>query len=310
MRAATLTADGKVELAELEPPRPGPGSTLVAVAAAGLNPIDLITAAATAAAHPGAVAGREGVGTVDGRRFYFGAAVPPHGAAAELTVVLDERLVELPEGVEDGVAIALGVAGQAAWLGLEWRAALRPGEHVLVLGASGAVGEIGVQAARLLGAGRVVAAARSEAGLRRASELGADAVVRLGERPREELAAELLGAAEGRIDVVLDPLWGEPGLAALAAVSAGGRHVQLGGAAGREMPFNPGPLRGRAVAIQPFSSAAVPLQERLAAYRRTLELAARGELTARVRELPLAEAQRAWELQARSPGAKLLLRIQ
>ena len=67
--------------------------------------------------------------------------------------------------------------------------ALQPGETVLVLGASGVVGQIAVQAAKLLGAGRVVAAARSEEALERARELGADATVRLGAaRPRRRAA--------------------------------------------------------------------------------------------------------------------------
>lgn len=116
-------------------------------------------------------------------RLYFGSTVAPYGAIAERALVERRRLVELPDGVSDGVAIALGVAGQAAWLGLEWRARLRPDEHVLVLGASGVVAAIGVQAARLLGAGRVVAAAPSEAGVEAARSLGADAVMRLAARP-------------------------------------------------------------------------------------------------------------------------------
>lgn len=310
MLAAILKPDGNPELIEVETPSAGEGSSPVAVAAAGINPIDLITAVADAAAAPVVVAGREGVGrTEDGRRVYFGSIVPPHGALAEIAIVPDERLLELPDDVDDGLAIAPGVAGQAAWLGLEWRAELRPGEHVVVLGASGTVGEIGVQAARLLGAGRVVAAARSEESLRHAEAIGADAVVRLGERPRAEIAAAIDEAAEGRVDVVLDPLWGEPALAALDACSPGARIVQLGSAATAEQPFNPASLRGRLVTIQAFSSSAVPVGVRLAAHRRSLDHAGRGELSARVEELPLSEAPRAWELQRQSPNAKLVLRI-
>lgn len=310
MLAAILKPDGSPELVEVETPVAGEGAAAVAVAAAGLNPIDLITAVNDAAAAPVVVAGREGVGrAADGRRVYFGSIVPPHGALAETAIVPEERLVELPDEVDDGLAIALGVAGQAAWLGLEWRAGLRPGEHVVVLGASGTVGEVGVQAARLLGAGRVVAAARSDEGLRHAETLGADAVVRLGDRPRAEIAAAIDEAAEGRVDVVLDPLWGEPGLAALDACSPGARVVQLGSAAAAEQPFNPASLRGRLVDILAFSSSAVPVGIRLAAYRRSLDHAGRGELSARVEELPLAEAPRAWERQRQSPNAKLVLRI-
>ena len=85
----------------------------------------------------------------------------------------------MPDGLDPALAVCLGVSGLAAWLGLEWRGRLVAGETVLILGASGVVGQIGVQAAKLLGAGRVVAAARDATGLERAAALGADAVVPL-----------------------------------------------------------------------------------------------------------------------------------
>ena len=74
---------------------------------------------------------------------------------------------------------------------------------MLVLGASGVLGQIAIQSAKLLGATRVVAAARSPEGLARCLELGADAAVRLDEP--DDLPAALGEAAQGRIDVVLDP---------------------------------------------------------------------------------------------------------
>ena len=70
----------------------------------------------------------------------------------------------MPDGLDPALAVCLGVSGLAAWLGLEWRGRLAAGETVLVLGASGVVGQIAVQAAKLLGAGRVVAAARNPDG--------------------------------------------------------------------------------------------------------------------------------------------------
>ena len=126
--------------------------------------------------------------------------------------------------------MALGISGLAAWLALTWRAQLKPGEHVLVLGASGVLGQIAVQAAKLLGAARVVAAARSQKGLEHCLALGADAAVRLGE-PEDFLAA-LARGAEGRIDVVVDPVYGEPFVAAVNAASFGARLVQIGAGAG------------------------------------------------------------------------------
>jgi NADPH:quinone reductase-like Zn-dependent oxidoreductase len=55
---------------------------------------------------------------------------------------------------------ALGQAGNTVWTALEWRAILQPGESVLILGTTGATGQLAIQAARLQGAGRVVAAGR------------------------------------------------------------------------------------------------------------------------------------------------------
>ena len=203
--------------------------------AAGLNPVDVaICAGRFYAGRPPlpSVAGREGVGLLDGRRVYFDAPVLPFGSMAERALIDPRSTYEVPDGVEDGLAVALGISGLAAWLALTWRAELQPGEHVLVLGASGVLGQIAVQAAKLLGAARVVAAARSQEGLERCLELGADAAVRLD--ATEDLPAALTEAAEGKIDVVVDPVFGEPFVAAVNAASFGARIVQLGAGAGAE----------------------------------------------------------------------------
>jgi NADPH:quinone reductase len=94
--------------------------------------------------------------------------------------------------------------------------ARREGAHVLVLAATGSVGRCAVQIARLLGAARVVAAGRSAELLERAGELGADATVRLDAGlDGEQLARRFLDAADGRLDLALEPLWGEPARAAM-----------------------------------------------------------------------------------------------
>src|SRR5271163_216791 len=218
MKAAVLHEYGVPRAEDFEDPSAGPGQALVEVLAAGLNPVDVaICAGRFYAGRPPlpSVAGREGVGMLDGARVYFDAPIAPFGSMAERALINPVSTYAVPEGVPDGVAVALGISGLAAWLALTWRAQLKPGEHVLVLAASGVLGQIAVQAAKLLGAGRVVAAARSEEGLARTIELGADASVRLD--GREDLSAALAQAGDGRIDVVLDPLWGEPLVAALGA---------------------------------------------------------------------------------------------
>ena len=67
---------------------------------------------------------------------------------------------EIPAGVDDATALACGIAGLTAWLAVSWRAPVQPDDTVLVLGASGTLGSVAVQAAKLLGAKRVIGAAR------------------------------------------------------------------------------------------------------------------------------------------------------
>lgn len=112
----------------------------------------------------------------------------------------------------------------------------------------------------------------------------------------------------GRLDVILDPLSGEPAMAALTAASRGARLVQTGNSAGREARLDPGSLRGRVIDVLPFSCGAIPWEERRAAYERALAHAAAGELQFKTRELSLEEVAEAWRLQGESPNPKLLLR--
>ena len=95
---------------------------------------------------------------------------------------------ELPPGDDDAMAAALGIAGLAGWLAVEERAHLQAGERVLVLGATGTVGSVAVQAAKLLGASRIVAVGRDSERLARSRELGADETVYLGEAADMEQA--------------------------------------------------------------------------------------------------------------------------
>ena len=181
-RAALITAYGEPPvMGQADLPVPGRGQVEITVELAGLNPVDI--AIASGKFDAGApdlpyTPGLEGIGrTPDERRVWFDVPALPVGSFAERCVIDEARAIELPDGVEPAQAIPFGVAGMAAWLGLQWRGQLKPGETVLILGAGGCVGQIAVQVARLLGAARVVAATRSERGRRRAAELGADAVI-------------------------------------------------------------------------------------------------------------------------------------
>ena len=301
MRAAILREFGEPpEIEDFDEP-PGGGARVLA---AGLNPIDLRLASGELQRPPlPMVVGKEGVAELDGRRVYFDSG----GAFAERVALDPAEVVDVPERLPEAHALCYGVAGLAAWIALEQRAGVREGETVLVLGASGAVGMIAVQAARLLGAGRVVAAARNPQRLERARELGADATVRL-DAAGPELTDRFREAAGGDLDVVFDPLWGEPAAAAVVALGFRGRLVQLGQSAGAQATLPSGPIRFRELSIVGHTNFASPFPVRRAALERMFSLAVAGELVAESEELPLGQVAVAWARQAESPNVKLVLR--
>jgi len=302
---------GTPDVRQVPEPEVRDGDVFLRVRAAAINPVDLsISRGGFYRGDPELpyVPGSEGVGELDGQLVYFevaGGFEGRTGSLAELVAVPRESFLPLPDSIQPPLALGLGIAGLAAWLGLEWTGKLQPGERVLVLGASGPVGQVGVQAAKLLGAGRVVAAARSEAGLARARELGADATVSCAETG--DLTARFREAAEGEFDVVLDPLWGAPGAAALASLKAFGRHVQIGQSAGAEASVPSAVIRGRSRRILGHTNFLVPQEDRTAAYRKMVEHAVAGELTVDYEVLPLERVAEAWQRQASSPGRKLVL---
>jgi NADPH:quinone reductase-like Zn-dependent oxidoreductase len=312
MRAALLTDhDQAPEPGEFDDPQPDDGELLVELSVAGVNPVDIWTARGVMGSKPPlpSVAGREGIGTTeDGRRIYFDTSVAPFGSFAERTLVEAGTEIEVPDGVEDQVAVAFGIAGLAAWLGLGWRGGLTEGESVLVLGASGTVGIIAVQVAKLFGAGTVVAAGRNEERLERAKELGADDTVTLGD-DRDALVEALRGAApdEG-FDLVLDPLWGEPALAAIEAIAMNGRMVLIGNSAGQEAELSSRSVRSRQAALVGHTNFNAPFEVKAEAFQAMCRHAASGELQVEVEELPLDEVEQAWERQLKAPHRKLVLR--
>ena len=124
---------------------------------------------------------------------------PGDGSMAETVVVpRGRRWWPCPRASTPAEVAALGLSAVAAYMALTWRGELAAGETVIVLGAGGVVGQAAVQLARLHGAARVVAAARSQAGQQRALAAGADAVVALDTDDVGELAGGSTAAATAR----------------------------------------------------------------------------------------------------------------
>lgn len=306
MRAAVLRALGKPPRAEEFPePTPGEDEVLVQVCAAALKPVDKQLASGTHYASPREfpiVCGSDGVGRLeDGTRVFFGGPRRPYGAMAERTVVRQAQCFSLPVDLDDAAAAAVPNPGVSAWLSLKHSASLTAGETVLILGATGVTGMMAVQIAKILGAGRVVAAGRNEVVLNALHELGAGATIRV-DRPEHELIEAFRREAEHkRFDVIIDYLWGRPTEALLAAITAGEfavaesqtRLVEVGESAGPTITLPAAVLRSTALTI--LGTAGIPPREVLTeAFEQVMNRAARGELRILTERVRLAEIEDAW----------------
>ncbi|MGA7436332.1 MAG: zinc-binding dehydrogenase, partial [Solirubrobacterales bacterium] len=184
------------------------------------------------------------------------------------------------------------------------RGKLMEGETVLVNGASGSVGQIAIQAARLLGATRVIGTARSASGMAKVEALGADAVV---STESDTLGPDLVEATDGGADLVIDNLWGEPALAAIDAMKAQGRLVQVGNSAGSHASIQAGRLRGGLITITGHRNFWAPRDDRVDAFQKMCAHSIAGELKIEVEVCPLTEVADVWRRQKASPGHKLAL---
>jgi NADPH:quinone reductase-like Zn-dependent oxidoreductase len=298
MRAAVLHTPGEPpSYGEHPAPAPAPGATLVRVTAAPVVPLDLLCASGTSYFGVPAtpyVPGGQGVGVVEasgsferGTRVWFFATAgmkPGDGSLAELCSVPDSDVVPLQAEVPDELAAAIGLSGVAAWMALSWRAGLREGERVLVLGGGGAVGQVGIGAAHVLGASSVVAVTRPTS-VARAAAAGADVVVPLD----EGLDAAL--AEHGPFDVVLDPVFGASAVAAARALAERGRIVNLGGASADEASFSSAGLRSRTASVLGYTNNALTAQQRADAITTVLGHAAAGRIRIQYDASPLADVE-------------------
>lgn len=313
MRAAVVSELGQPPSpGELPEPSPGDREVVLEVLAAPLNPVDVaVSTGVFYGGHPELpyVPGAEVVGRVRGSgevvwAFGAGLGLTRSGGMAEFAAVAEERLVPVPDGADPALAGALGIAGLAGWLPLAVRTPVRAGETVLVLGATGTVGLVAVQAARLLGAGRIVAVGRSEEGLARAQERGADAVVGLGETFQKGLRDAV---GEGGATLIFDPLWGEPLVASLDVAAPRARIVHLGQSAGATAALASGTVRGKELELFGHSNFAVPMDVLRREYDRLVTHAEAGEIRIDVEQIPLEDVAAAWERQQRGEHVKLVL---
>lgn len=274
MRAARFHEHGDPEVVRVERvpvPEPGPGEARVAVRAAGLNHLDLWVRRGlpihTTMPHVGGsdVAGVVDAvgGGVDGEWAGARVVVDPSlgcgacewclrgerplcpryrivgehtdGGFAEFVVVPAANLHRLPDHFPFEKAAALPVSYGTAWRALVSRARLRPGEDVLVIGASGGTASAAVQVARFAGA-RVFAVTSGPENAARVRALGADVVY---DRLEDDWSAALHRDTEKRgVDVVVENVGAPTWEGSVRALARGGRLVTYGATAGPKVQLD------------------------------------------------------------------------
>jgi NADPH:quinone reductase len=312
MRAVQIDQFGGPEVlqvAEVPKPEPGDGEVLIEVSHAGMNFADTHQRENSYLARfelPLVLGGEVAGTTKDGRRVV---AMLRSGGYAEYAVAPEATTFPIPDGLEDGAALALLIQGLTAWHLFRTSAKLAEGESVVVISGAGGVGNLAVQLAKPFGAGRVIATASSEAKRAHTLGLGADAAVDTAE---EDLTAALIEANNGKqIDVVLEMSGGRVFDACMEALAPFGRLCAYGIASREQNAVQTGRLMRKSRAVVGFwlmhclgrrDMMEDPLRD-------LFERAARGELRPQMgTTYPMSEVRRAHEdLQGRRTSGKLLL---
>jgi NADPH2:quinone reductase len=305
MRAIRIDEWGGPEvmrLVDMPEPEPAEGEVLIQVSHAGVNFADThqrennyIARYELPMVPGGEVVGVVRGGSLDGRRVV---AMTGTGGYAEYATAREDTTFPLPDGVDDGQALALLIQGLTAWHLYRTCARIQPGESVVVHSAAGGVGSLAVQLGKPMGAGKVIATASSEDRRRFALELGADVAL----DPEDEI---------GEVDIVFEAAGGALFERSFAALRPFGRVVQYGLSTREKTRVSNANLLKTSRGIVGFwlmhcIGRPGMLREPLADL---FERAARGELVARVGgAYPLSEVARAHEdLLSRRTSGKLIV---
>ena len=236
-------------------PQPGKGEVLVQIKAAALNFPDVLQLRGLYQDKPPLpfIPGHEMAGVVlatgEGvQRHRVGDKVVSIGGRtlAERAVFKEQHVVPMPPSLDFETASGISLTYFTSYHALKQRAALAPGETLLVLGAAGGVGATAVELGKIMGA-TVIAAASTDAKLEFARELGADHTINYTTQDLRERLKEITGGKG--VDVVYDPVGGPFTEPALRSLAWKGRFLVVGFAAGEipRIPINLALLKGASV---------------------------------------------------------------
>jgi NADPH:quinone reductase len=298
-----------LRVVDVPEPQPGDGQVLIKVSRAGMNFADThqrensyLARYETPLILGGEVAGE----TSDGRRVV---ALVAQGGYAEYAVAHEAAVYPIPDGLDEGAALALLIQGLTAWHLYRTCAKVTDGESVVVISGAGGVGSLAVQLGKPFGAGRVIATASTPEKRDLTLQLGADAAVDPAE---EDLTAALIEANEGRqVDAVFEMAGGRTFDGAFEALAPFGRIVAYGIASREANTVETGRLMRKSRSVIGFwlmhcLGRRDMMEEPLADL---FERAVKGDLKPQMGETyPMSEVRRAHEdMQGRRTSGKLLL---
>ncbi|SAK60789.1 zinc-containing alcohol dehydrogenase superfamily protein [Caballeronia fortuita] len=305
MKAAVVSGPGqKPVYAKFDEPAASDGHCVVRVGASALSQLARARASGQHYSSTGTypfVAGVDGAGRLDdGTRVYFFAPAAPFGAMAERTLAAVAQCIALPDALDDITAAAIAIPGMSSWAALTERARFVAGETVLINGATGASGQLAVQVAKQLGAGRIIATGRNRAVLDKLRALGADTIIPLGD-DEAALDRTLEASFADGVDIVLDYLWGPSARAMLMAAARASdaqralRFVQIGSISGGEIALPAAVLRSSAITLIGSGLGSIAFERLLVTVRAVLDAAASGGLHVDAKAVPLAELDAHWD---------------
>nr|WP_295928261.1 zinc-binding alcohol dehydrogenase family protein [uncultured Dyadobacter sp.] len=321
MKAAVIYPDGGLpQYTEIaEPEVQNESEVLVTVKAAAVKHLDKGIASRKhySSGHQAGtpiVPGGDGVCLLpDGTRVY---GMGVSGMLAEKATIHKDRIVSIPEGLDDATAAALPNAVIGAAMGLKFKAKIQAGDTVLINGATGVTGRVAVQLARHYGAKRIIGTGRNQKSLSDLLTLGADETIAITDD--DSFAAQLKALHQASpIDIVIDYLWGHTAELILSVLKGNGmftnpvRYVSVGSMAGDLLQLSAATLRSVDLLLTGSGMGSWSREEVAKAFTEILPeaftLAAEGKLKLEITTAKLSDIAGLWQRDV--PGGSRLVVI-
>ena len=255
MKAAVIYQRGEMPQYTTEFPEPtvqNENELLISVKAVAIKHLDKSIASGKHYStkddiHKAKVIGGDGVGILaNGTRVF---ALGVSGMLAEKATIEKDRMVTVPNELDDIAAAALPNAVAGSAMALRFRAAIQAGETVLINGATGFTGKIAVQIAKYYGAKKIIATGRNEQSLQALLSLGVDEIISL-KQDNEKIVSQVKAIHQNTpIDIIIDYLWGHTAELILDALRGKGafahktRFVSVGAITGDKIELSAEVLR-------------------------------------------------------------------